>query len=1467
MELVESKKGSKLRYILIVLFLLLLGFLGYSLVLQRGDNPFLSNVFNCKENEILKTIDGQWKCELESGGISIKPGGGIEETETGLTLISCPKGEVLKSGGSGSYECKIDENSLLTINTSNGLSITGQSLSLALASATTNGALSAEDYQRFSKNGGGSASFVVGNITSANSALTVSGGNKAIIGNGVTLDIKAADLLNSGILLSSDFAKFDNKLGSITPGNGLTNTGTTKDPALNINAGNGLNISANILQAIAGDNSINIDSNGIRTKLDITGGLVTTANGIGIRRDCNASDVVKWDGNSWECDIDSNTPVTAGNGIDITGSIVSNTGLLSWTTGTGLLDSGDAQNPNISVVYGTTSGTAAEGDKVVLLAPASSAVNIIQGTGSGVIPLTLRGAIGQSSNLLVFQDSDQNLLGSISPTGLATFNGGLNIASNFTVNNQGNITEINNVPYSFPSIQGGNGQVLSNNGSGTLVWSDTAACSSCIINGGNTFGGLITIGSNDANGLAFETGGTEKARILTSGNFGIGATNPSSLLSVGSTSQFQVDSNGAIVAATGITSSGTITFSGLNSAGIVHTNASGVLSTSALNLTTDVTGILPVTNGGTGTGTAFTQGSAVFAGVGGVYTQDNANFFWDNTTKRLGIGDNTPTAALTIGSGDLFQVNSSGAVAAATGITSSGNLSFTGAGTYNFGGLSPSSVVFTDASRNLTSTGVVSIAQGGTNGSATPTAGAVPYGTGTAYAFSLAGSSGQFLISGGTGSPTWTSSINATSITNSTFTQGSVIFAGVGGALSQNNTNFFWDNTNIRQGIGTAVPGYKLHIIGANTAVGSGGQIVAESSDAFAINKGGSIAFRGLASSGGSIQNFGEIAGRKEQATDGNFRGYLQFNVNNGTVTERMRLDSNGNLGVGTVSPLFRVHAAGANTTVGNGGQLIAESTDAFAVDKGGSLAFRGIVSTGGAIQNFAEVAGRKEQAADGNFRGYLQFSVNNGTVTERMRIDSNGNVAVGNTSPVSRFDITGTGTYAAAGTSAFNLGAHTVTLSGANPTTYATFNAARINTMTLAGTNLGQTVTNASALSLAYPTASTNTTFTNGAALYVPTSAVAGTTNSYGLLVAASSGASNNYAAAFTGGNVGIGNAAPANPLDVTGNINTTGVYRVGGVSGVNLSCATDIGIKSVTISGGIITAATCTSVTLTDLAENFGTNDATIQAGDIVAVSQTQEAYRIETEGGQASKAFIEKASQTNNAIGVIATNPEITFGQNIFTGSENPRPVALSGRVPVKVNSSNGDILKGDYITLSTIPGIGAKAVNNGYVVGRALNSYSNSNTKEIGEVLVFINPSFFDAGSIANNKSMYSSLAFVIGKTLNISDKLLVDESGNLKTIGNITANTVQTNSLNIAQTSGQDPTIGNYAFTPTKAGNQIVEIKNKNIRANSKIFITLTSDDGKDIRVTSKVENKGFTVKFLTSSTNKITFDYWIVEND
>jgi hypothetical protein len=65
------------------------------------------------------------------------------------------------------------------------------------------------------------------------------------------------------------------------------------------------------------------------------------------------------------------------------------------------------------------------------------------------------------------------------------------------------------------------------------------------------------------------------------------------------------------------------------------------------SISSGVTGVLPVENGGTNAG-EFNAGSVVFAGTSGTYTQDNANLFWDDSNNRLGIGTSTPNYKLHI---------------------------------------------------------------------------------------------------------------------------------------------------------------------------------------------------------------------------------------------------------------------------------------------------------------------------------------------------------------------------------------------------------------------------------------------------------------------------------------------------------------------------------------------------------------------------------------------------------------------------------------------------------------------------------------------------------------------------------------------------------------------------------------------------------------------------------------------------
>jgi hypothetical protein len=61
--------------------------------------------------------------------------------------------------------------------------------------------------------------------------------------------------------------------------------------------------------------------------------------------------------------------------------------------------------------------------------------------------------------------------------------------------------------------------------------------------------------------------------------------------------------------------------------------------------------------------------------------------------------------------------------------------------------------------------GTLPIANGGTNATATPTAGGAVYGTGTAYAITAAGTAGQVLTSNGASAPTWGAAPTATAVT------------------------------------------------------------------------------------------------------------------------------------------------------------------------------------------------------------------------------------------------------------------------------------------------------------------------------------------------------------------------------------------------------------------------------------------------------------------------------------------------------------------------------------------------------------------------------------------------------------------------------------------------------------------------------------------------------------------------------
>ncbi len=117
-------------------------------------------------------------------------------------------------------------------------------------------------------------------------------------------------------------------------------------------------------------------------------------------------------------------------------------------------------------------------------------------------------------------------------------------------------------------------------------------------------------------------------------------------LAVGGVQKFKIDEGGNLAL------SGKATVSTLGT-----TNTNNLLCQNSSNQLA-ACNTIGVAQGGTGTATAFTQGSVIFAGASGIYSQDNSGLFWDATNKSLGLGTNSLTGAkfkISEGTGSIFD--------------------------------------------------------------------------------------------------------------------------------------------------------------------------------------------------------------------------------------------------------------------------------------------------------------------------------------------------------------------------------------------------------------------------------------------------------------------------------------------------------------------------------------------------------------------------------------------------------------------------------------------------------------------------------------------------------------------------------------------------------------------------------------------------------------------------------------------
>lgn len=117
----------------------------------------------------------------------------------------------------------------------------------------------------------------------------------------------------------------------------------------------------------------------------------------------------------------------------------------------------------------------------------------------------------------------------------------------------------------------------------------------------------------------------------TNNRVGILTTSPTSTLSIGASSQFQVNSSGNLIKLNNVTYSWPSTQGGVST--VLTNNGSGTLTWTAAGAGT-------LTGTGTSGQVAYWTGTTSEAG--------SDNLFWDNSNSRLGIGTNTPGKTLDV---------------------------------------------------------------------------------------------------------------------------------------------------------------------------------------------------------------------------------------------------------------------------------------------------------------------------------------------------------------------------------------------------------------------------------------------------------------------------------------------------------------------------------------------------------------------------------------------------------------------------------------------------------------------------------------------------------------------------------------------------------------------------------------------------------------------------------------------------
>ena len=205
-------------------------------------------------------------------------------------------------------------------------------------------------------------------------------------------------------------------------------------------------------------------------------------------------------------------------------------------------------------------------------------------------------------------------------------------------------------------------------------------------------------------------------------------------------------------------------------------------------------------------------------------------------------------------------------------------------------------------------------------------------------------------------------------------------------------------------GIGTASPEAKFHL--QETSVSPSYSLTGRAVAVFERNADMSIVLRSNDTGDSSIDFADSSAQAPARIVYDHSNNNMQFNING---SERMRIDSSGNLGIGTTSPTVKLDISGNQRLTGtstenrsleighgrsgDGNSFIDLVGDATYTDYGA----RFIRSPGANSSTTIAHRGTGDLNLQAQDAGFVKVSTNG---SERLRVDASGNVGIGDSSP-----------------------------------------------------------------------------------------------------------------------------------------------------------------------------------------------------------------------------------------------------------------------------------------------------------------------------------------------------------------------------------------------------------------------------------------------------------------------------------